>query len=85
MTRAPFRDRRQLLFPWSPRFTISAFEAARLLNVSHDTICRMITDGSIEAEKMNPEKPKSYFRVNYDSVVAHVEKLHTRNRLAKRF
>ena len=80
-----FRVPEQLLLPWSPRATISASHAARLLDVSVDTIWRMLEDGTIKGYKVRPNKPKSPWRVNYDSVVAHVEQLHKVNGLEKRF
>ena len=81
----PRIDLRQLLFPWSPRYTISADAAARMLDVSIDTVCRMIADGTLIAHKNNPEKINSPWRVNYDSVVAHIERIHQEAGLEKRF
>jgi excisionase family DNA binding protein len=83
--RVGFRVPEQLLLPWSPKSTISALHAAQLLDVSLQTVCRMIEDGSLKAYKMRPDKVNSPWRVNYDSVIAHVEKLHAQNGLEKRF
>lgn len=80
-----FRIPEQYLLPWSPQHTISATHAARLLDVSHDTICKMIEDGTLKAYKMRPNKANSPWRVNYDSVIAHLEKIHEANGLEKRF
>ena len=75
----------QLLLPWSPQATISAQHAARMLDVSHDVINRMIRDGTLMGYKVRPDKPNSPWRVNYDSVVAHIEKIHQTSGLEKRF
>jgi excisionase family DNA binding protein len=66
-------DFRQLLFPWSPRYTVSARTAADMLKVSINTVCRMIADGSLDAEKCNPDKENSPWRVNLDSVEKHIK------------
>jgi len=65
-------DFRQLLFPWSPRYTVSTRNAAAMLKVSIKTVCRMIADGSLDAEKCFPEKINSPWRVNLDSVEKHL-------------
>jgi excisionase family DNA binding protein len=80
-----FRIADQLLLPWSPRLTISAARAAVILDVSIPTICRMIEEGTLKAYKVRPDKPNSPWRVNYDSLVEHVERIHTENSLEKRF
>jgi excisionase family DNA binding protein len=72
MKRDDKMDFRQLLFPWSPRYTVSAKGAAAMLKVSINTICRMIADGSLDAEKCNPDKGNSPWRVNLDSVEKHM-------------
>ncbi len=78
-------DIRQLLFAWSPRFTVSAEFAADRLDVSLNTVCRMIDRGELVAEKMNPEKTNSPWRVNYDSLVERLEKLRRSDGLERRF
>jgi excisionase family DNA binding protein len=83
--RIGFRVPEQLLLPWSPKATISASHAAELLDVSIQTVCRMIEDGSLKAYKVRPDKLNGPWRVNYDSVVAHVERIHKENGLEKRF
>ena len=85
MTRPGFRVPEQLLLPWSPRNTISAAHAAHMLDVSIQTVCRMIEEGALKAYKMRPDKANSPWRVNYDSVVAHLERIHEDNGLEKRF
>ncbi len=86
MSNSPgFRVPEQLLLPWSPKRTISCAHAAKLLDVSHDTVCRMIEDGTLRAYKMRPGRPKSPWRVNYDSVIEHLEKVHAVHGLEKRF
>ena len=85
MARTGFRIPDQLLLPWSPRYSISATHAAQMLDTSINTICRMIEEGTLKAYKVRPDKPNSPWRVNYDSVVAHVEKIHQDNGLEKRF
>jgi excisionase family DNA binding protein len=82
---ARFRIPEQLLLPWSPRSTISVKRAAEMLDVSHDTICDMLQDGTLKGYKVRPNIANSHWRVNYDSVVAHIEKLHEENGLEKRF
>lgn len=80
-----FRIPEQLLLPWSPRQTISAAHAARLLGVCKQTVCEMVEDGTLKAYKMRPDKVNSPWRINYDSVVAHLERIHRENGLEKRF
>lgn len=80
-----FRIPEQLLLPWSPRRTISVAHTAELLDVSIHTVIRMIEDGTLKAYKMRPNKTTSPWRVNYDSVVEHIEKIHEMNGLEKRF
>lgn len=83
--RPGFRVPEQLLLPWSPRHTISSAHAAKLLDVSPDTIFDMIEDGTLKAYKMRPDKPNSPWKINYDSVLAHLERIHRENGLEKRF
>lgn len=83
--RSGFRVPDQLLLPWSPRFTISTARAADMLDVSIQTVTRMIEDGTLKAYKMRPDKVNSPWRVNYDSVIAHIERIHSENGLEKRF
>ncbi len=83
--REGFRIPDQLLLPWSPRYTISAEHAARMLDVSVRTIHRMIEDGTLKAYQARPGRPGSPWRVNYDSVIAHIETIHKANGLEKRF
>jgi len=78
-------DLRQLLFSWSPRYTVSAEYAARVLDVSVPTVCRMIAGNELEAEKMNPTKTNSPWRVNYDSVVKIAEKIYQQSGVERRF
>ena len=80
-----FRVPEQLLLPWSPQATISPQHAARLLDVSVDTVWRMLEAGEIKGYKVRPDKPQSLWRVNYDSVVAHIERIHEQAGLEKRF
>jgi hypothetical protein len=83
--RARKPDPRQMLFSWSPDCTISARESARILDVSIKTICRMVADGTLAARKNDPEKINSPWRVNYESVILHVERIHEEAGLEKRF
>jgi excisionase family DNA binding protein len=80
----PFRIPEQLLLPWSPQQTISSAHAAEILDVSVDTVCDMIEDGTLQAYKMR-DKRNSPWRVNYDSVLAHLDHIHRENGLKKRF
>jgi len=81
----PFRVPEQLLLPWSPQQTISVKHAAEMLDVGHMTITRMIEDGTLSAYKIRPDKSHSPWRVNYDSVLAHLDRVHRINGLEKRF
>jgi hypothetical protein len=83
--RAGFRIPEQLLLPWSPRNTISARRAAEMLDVSIDSICRMIEGGTLMAYKVRPDKANSPWRINYDSLVAHLERIHKEHGLERRF
>jgi excisionase family DNA binding protein len=73
MKRDDNMDFRQLLFPWSPRYTVSTKSAASLLKVSVKTVCRMIADGALDAEKCCPDKINSPWRVNLESVEKHLK------------
>lgn len=84
-SRANFRPPEQLLLPWSPSRTISAQRAARMLDVSLDTICDMIQAGELKAYKKRPDKSNSPWHVYYDSVIEHIEKIHKVSGLEKRF
>ena len=52
--------------------TVRTKHAAYMLKVSVNTICRMIADGSLAAEKCNPNKENSPWRVNLNSVEKHL-------------
>ena len=65
-------DFRQLHFPWSPRYTISSKAAADLLGVSVKTVCRMIADGSLPAEKSCPDHRTSAWRIKFEAVESKV-------------
>lgn len=79
-----FRPPDASLLPWSPGHSISTARAMEILDVSHSTLLRLIEDGSLKAYKMSNRK-KSHWRICYDSVVAHLEGVHERNGLDKRF
>lgn len=78
-----FRTPDQLLLPWSPSHTISTARAAEMLDVSIQTIHRMIEAGELKAYKVRPGT--SPWRVSYDSVLKRVESIHQSNGLEKRF
>jgi excisionase family DNA binding protein len=80
-----FRPSDQLLMPWSPRYSISTARAAEILDVSIQTVCRMIEDGTLKAYQVRPDKRNSPYRINYDSLVAHIEAIHQKNGLESRF
>jgi excisionase family DNA binding protein len=80
-----FRPPEQLLLPWSPKNTISVTHAAEMLDVCVDVVYRMIEDGSLKAYKVRPDKAKSPWRVNHDSVIAHIKRIHEMNGLETRF
>jgi excisionase family DNA binding protein len=79
-----FRHPDQLLLPWSPRFTVSTARVAEILDVSIQTVTRLIEDGTLRAYKVR-DKPNSPWRISYDSVVAHCESIHQTNGLDQRF
>ena len=80
-----FRRRSDRLLPFAPRSTISTSHAATLLDVSIRTVMRMCESGELVAYKIRVGKSSSPWRINYDSLVAHVETLHKENGLEKRF
>lgn len=45
----------------------------------------MIEEGALKAYKVRPDKVNSPWRVNYDSVIAHLERIHKINGLETRF
>lgn len=79
-----FRVDDQLLLPWSPRYTISTSHAAKILDVSVQTVTRLIEDGTVKAYKVR-NKPNSPWRINYDSLVSYIEDMHDRAGLDTRF
>jgi excisionase family DNA binding protein len=79
-----FRIGVQLLLPWSPQYDISTSHAAEILDVSPQTITRMIEDGTLKAYKVR-DKINSPWRINYDCFVAYIEGMHKRNGLDPRF
>jgi excisionase family DNA binding protein len=83
--RRTFRPSDEVLTPWTHRKTISMERAARILDVSKQTIGRMIEEGELKAYKARPDKKNSPWRISYDSLLAHMEKLHSDNGLEKRF
>lgn len=85
MARQGFRIPEQLLLPWSPRATISAQRAARMLDCHTRTIRRLIASGSIEAYQLQPGKAGSPYRVNYDSVLRHLKRMHDEAGLETKF
>lgn len=83
--RIGFRFPEQLLLPWSPQATVSTAHAARLLDVSERTVMRMCESGELQAYKVRSKKSSSPWRINYDSLIAHLEKIHRENGLETRF
>ena len=49
--------------------TVSTRFAAKILGASPDTIQRMIASGELDAEKVNPRKRNSSFRIRYKSLL----------------
>ncbi len=80
-----FRVPDQLLLPWSPQATVSTRRAAEVLDVSINTIWRMCESGELRAYKIREGKSPSPWRINYDSLVAHVERIHKEHGLETRF
>jgi excisionase family DNA binding protein len=83
--RPGFRVPEQLLLPWSPRATVSTRHASELLDVSPDTVCRMCESGELRAYKMREGKTSSPWRINYDSLVEHIKRIHKEHGLETRF
>jgi excisionase family DNA binding protein len=79
-----FRVPMQLLLPWSPRYSISTAQVCEILDVSPQTVCRLIEDGTIKAYRIK-DVAGSPWRINYDSVMAYLDEIHSRNGLEKRF
>jgi excisionase family DNA binding protein len=55
-----------------------------MLDVSAQTVTRLIEDGSLKAYKVR-NKLTSPWRINYDSVIAYVDEMHNRAGLDRRF
>lgn len=79
-----FRFSDQLLLPWSPRYTISSARAAEILDVSIQTVTRLIEEGKLKAYKIR-DTQTSPWRINYESLISYVESMHERNGLDQRF
>lgn len=82
--RHEFRVADQLLLPWSPKRTISTSRAAEALDVSIQTVCRLIEEGALKAYKVRPGT-NSPWRVSHDSLMEYCERIHVDNGLEKRF
>jgi|GEM_PF-4744427 len=80
-----FRVPEQLLLPWAPRYTVSVAYAAEALDVSPQTIGRMIESGELRAYKVRENSPTSPWRISYDSLLEHVQKIHQDAGLEPRF
>lgn len=80
-----FRISESSLLPWSQRKTVSASAVARMLDVAVSTVCAMIQKGELRAYKVRPALPNSHWRVEYDSVIEHLEMVHREQGLARRF
>jgi excisionase family DNA binding protein len=78
-----FRHPDQLLLPWSPRVTVSTSRVAEILNCSDNTVVRLIEDGSLKAYKLRGAS--SPWRINYDSLMAYIGRIHDQNSLETRF
>jgi excisionase family DNA binding protein len=88
--KAPFRVPDQLLLPWHPKHSISVTRAAEILDVSTDVIYRLLESGDIKGYQLRSRKETgsrrgSPWRINYDSFVEYVQKLHERSGLETRF
>lgn len=68
-----FRVPEQLLLPWHPRQSVSIQRVAEMLDVSHDTVLRMIEAGEIKAYQLRRKSP---YRVFYESVLEYVDRVH---------
>ena len=74
-----------LLLPWDERKTISAARAADMLDCGRMTILRLIERGDILAYQLRPGVAGSPYRINYDSVLKYLEKIHDEAGLQPRF
>ncbi len=80
-----FRPPDSKLLPWDDKCSISTARAAEILDVSIQTVCRMIEDGTLKAYQVRPDKRNSPYRISYDSLMAHIETVHQKNGLDQRF
>jgi excisionase family DNA binding protein len=80
-----FRVPEDRLLPWKSRQTVSASRVAAMLDVSVRTVHRMVESGELLAYKVREGKRSSPLRISYDSVLAHLERIHQVNGLDKRF
>ena len=80
-----FRIPDQLLLPWSPQASVSVARVAEALDVSIRTVARMCESGELRAYKVREGKSSSPWRIYYDSLVAHIERIHKEHGLETRF
>lgn len=80
-----FRSPDSKLLLWPPKISISSAHAAEILDVSIQTVCRMIADGTLKAYQARSDRRTSPFRINYDSLMAHIETIHQKSAIDKRF
>jgi excisionase family DNA binding protein len=69
-----FRVPVQLLLPWHPKHSVSVAMVAEMLDCSDDTVVRMIQSGELSAYQLRRGSP---YRVYYESVLQHLDRIHT--------
>jgi excisionase family DNA binding protein len=77
-----FRVPEQLLLPWHPRQSVSVQRVAEILDVSHDTVVRLVEAGAIKAYQLRPRSP---YRIFYESLLDYIERVHSDAGLDPRF
>jgi excisionase family DNA binding protein len=80
-----FRSPEQFLLPWAPQQTISVERAADILHCSTRTVTRLIELRDIEAYQLRPGVAGSAWRINYDSLLRYLGKIHQEAGVAPRF
>jgi excisionase family DNA binding protein len=80
-----FRISDRLVLPWDEKKTISAARAADMLNCGRMTVLRLIERGDVLAYQLRPGVAGSPWRINYDSVLKYLAKIHDEAGLEPRF
>ena len=70
-----FRQPDDKLLPWPMSQSINVARAATMLGCSSSTVLNMIEEGRIRAYKLRPDRAHSPWRIEYDSVLAYINRL----------